>query len=107
MNVGNIAYAGKSGTSTSYGNTTVDREVILNGATWPDWSQAGPGVSVLDGTLRIGTYSLNCIIDNVIDSTHAQLDSQFLSLDRLSHRPRVLTWPGKISAPARLRRRAL
>lgn len=69
QNTGDIAYAGTAGTVTDYGLTTVDREVILSGATWPSW--------VLDGELRLGTYSLNCIVDNLLSTTRAQLDPQF------------------------------
>ena len=91
-NGGNIAYAGTAGTATSYGVTTVDREVILSGATWPNVSQGG--ITVPDGELRLGAYSLNCIIDSIIDSTHAQLDPQFFpSVDYATGQGYMLGFP--------------
>jgi hypothetical protein len=78
----NFTYAGTAGESTDYGVTTVDREIISDTA-WPGYESPvtttldQAGISVLDGTLRLGNYSLNCIINSVTNATHAQLDSQF------------------------------
>ena len=110
MNVGNASvgaytpggycYAGTAGTTTSYGTTTVPREIIISGASWPGYESpltttlAQAGITVLDGELRLGTYSLNCLIDNVIDATHAQLDPQFYpSIDYLTASGFMLGFP--------------
>jgi hypothetical protein len=86
---GRIVYAGTAGTATDFGNTTVDREVILDPAgtvTWP----SNPAYPLSDWELRLGTYSLNCLFQNSpstnpIDSTHAQLDSQFYPSQDFPH----------------------
>lgn len=79
----NYTYAGTAETVTDYGTTDVDREVIMSGGVWPGYESpltttlAQAGITILDGELRLGTYSLNCTPDNTNTSdptTRLQLD---------------------------------
>ena len=81
---GGYCFANKAGTATDYGNTTVDNEVMIQGAVWPTWDNSTlyqAGITVFDGELRCGNFSLNCALDNtngVTDpTTMAQMDPQF------------------------------
>jgi len=80
---GGYCYANNANTPTTYGTTTVNNEIIIQGTKWPGYESpltttlAQAGITVLDGELRLGQYSLNCLIDSVIDSTHAVLDPVF------------------------------
>jgi hypothetical protein len=79
----NYTYAGTNGTATDNGITDVDREVIISGAVWPtpaNSSLGQAGITVLDGELRLGEYTLNCLPDNTNTSdptTRLQLDPVF------------------------------